>query len=356
MSEQTSPQPSFRVQEEDPATLLEPLAELLRATRNRTERDAVQLLRWKYLDNPDGRAVVWTIRSRGGELVGFTACIPRRTHVAGRGVVAWNGADFSILPQYRTLGPAIELRRQATIAIAQGRADFLYAHPNSQMAAVHRRVGHLPLGEMQRWARPLGVAERLPTGGWKTPLRSIARLVIDPLLHCAQSPLLLRSRGVRVAPRVEFDERFDRLFARHAGRFEVVGVRDARYLNWRWAPDSGTNAQLLLDELDSEVQGFAIVTEQPDQLLVRDLFPAHEPQVVQRLLAAASRQAIARRRPNVSFTLLDSSPLHSLLPNQLFSRRADASEAFVFFPPNRADLEPVGRASAWYLTSGDRDV
>jgi hypothetical protein len=74
------------------------------------------------------------------------------------------------------------------------------------------------------------------------------------------------------------------------------------------------------------------------------------------LLAAASRQAIARRRPNVSFTLLASSPLHSLLPNQLFSRRADASEAFVFFPPNRADLEPVGRASAWYLTSGDRDV
>jgi len=74
------------------------------------------------------------------------------------------------------------------------------------------------------------------------------------------------------------------------------------------------------------------------------------------LLAAASRLAITQRRPNISFTLLASSPLHTLLRNQLFSQRPDVSEAFVFFPPNRTDLEPVGRATAWYLTSGDRDA
>ncbi|MFM8582613.1 MAG: hypothetical protein ACKOFW_14040, partial [Planctomycetaceae bacterium] len=290
-----------------------------------------------------------------GELVGFTACVPRRVRVAGRELMAWNGADFTILPEFRTLGPALELRRQATIAITQGRADFLYAHPNSRMAAVHRRVGHQPLGEMQRWARPLSVAERIPTGGWKTPLRGIARSVIDPLLHGLLSPLL-RSRGVRVAPRVEFDERFDRLFDRHAGRLEVVGVRDARYLNWRWAQESGAHAWLLLDERDSELEGFAIVTAESDHCLIRDLFPTHDSRVIRRLLVAASRLALTQRRPNISFTLLASSPLHSLLPNQLFSQRPDVSEAFVFFPPNRTDLEPVGRVTAWYLTSGDRDA
>jgi len=345
---------SFRIREEDPATILPELVALLKATRARPERLEDGHLRWKYLENPDGPAVVWTLRSASGALMGFTACLPRRMRVAGRDRWAWNGADFSILPEYRTLGPAVELRRQATQAIDAGRADFLYAHPNPRMAVIHRRVGHRLLGEMRRVARPLTMRGRLPTAGWKAPSAWLVQTLVDPLLRKSQK-LLLGGRQVRIHPHVVFDARFDRLFAREEHAFEVVGVRDARYLNWRWGPGSGADPLLLTLESDREVQGFAILSRSDDGVRIRDLFPQHQPALVQTLVAAACRWSLEHHIPTVSLTALAGQPLFTTPRHRLFSQRPDVSEVFIYHPPGRTELEPVSRASAWCMTSGDRD-
>ncbi|RPI83368.1 MAG: hypothetical protein EHM42_08485, partial [Planctomycetaceae bacterium] len=131
------------VAEEPVEPALAEVRELL--VRTRTYDISLDRLRWMYLANPDGPAVLWTVRQEG-ELQGFTACLPRRMRVNGQPLRAWIGADFSMDPRQRTLGPAALLRRQARLGIEAGRADFLYAHPNERMALVHRRVGHQALG------------------------------------------------------------------------------------------------------------------------------------------------------------------------------------------------------------------
>ena len=101
---------SFEVTEEPLDRVRGAAVSLLNATR----RDPIDESRfdWMYRSNPDGPAVLWSVRETGSaDLAGFTVALPRRMIVDGELRSAWNCADFSMDPRYRTLGPAIKLRR-----------------------------------------------------------------------------------------------------------------------------------------------------------------------------------------------------------------------------------------------------
>src|SRR5262245_46663786 len=104
---------AYEVIEEDPDRI-EPLARAaLEATRG--EPAHPRRFAWLYRANPDGAAVVWSVRrSETGEFAGFTAGLPRRMFVSGRECLCWNCSDFSIYPRFRALGVAVKLRRAAT--------------------------------------------------------------------------------------------------------------------------------------------------------------------------------------------------------------------------------------------------
>ena len=158
------------------------------AVLDATRRHDVDVTRfqWLYCDNPDGPAVLWAIRkAETGEMAGFTVALPRRMLVNGEIVRAWNGADFSILPRFRTLGLAIKLRRAAKDGVDAGRVDFLYAHPNEKMAVIHGKVGHTPIGEMVRYAKVLKTAPYIERKVGSGALAAVGGAVMDPLLRFA---------------------------------------------------------------------------------------------------------------------------------------------------------------------------
>src|SRR5579872_5481225 len=127
---------TYEVQEIPANSVGESIIALFNQTR-RYKRDATRF-DWLYFKNPDGPAVLWTVKeSATGELAGFTVALPRRMLVDGIVRCCWNCADFSIHPNHRSLGPAIKLRRAAKDAINAGQVDFLYAHPNEQMEVIH---------------------------------------------------------------------------------------------------------------------------------------------------------------------------------------------------------------------------
>lgn len=345
------------VREESAGQVLDEVLALLNLTRPRRGERELDFLRWKYLENPDGVAVVWTLRTRPeGKLVGFTACIPRRVLVRGSEHLAWVGADFSIHPAFRTLGPAVKLRRQASIEINAGRADFLFAHPNDKMAAIHARCGHVPLGAMIQLARPLQLASKIASRKGGAVLKYVARWGIDPLLRSVMRLWNPQSSTIQKLSNPVFDQRFDRLFATHARSVPVLGVRDSRYLNWRWHLRSGERAQVLVDLEGGELRGFAVYTIDDREIAIRDLFPGHDTHVMNRLLSAVVREGVVCGISGLRTYFLEGNPLISLMRNRYFFDRMEPTTSYVYVPPRSPLYDDVTNHQSWFMSVADRDV
>lgn len=330
------------------------------ATLNANRSDGVERARfeWLYKDNPQGQAIVWSVRrSETGDVAGFTSALPRWVAVEGELRPAWNCADFSMHPKHRTLGPAIRLRRAAREGVDQGRVEFLYAHPNPRMAVIHNKVGHQALGRMVRMARVLRTAPYL-----RRKLKSA--LASDAIGAIGDQVMRLGSREFRhrcgtkvdVVKDIRFDDRFDALFDVAKSELSVVGVRDAAYLNWRYADNPLHETDALLANEDGELRGYLLFFVQDGVVHVKDAFPPHDMNVMQDLVVSLIRYGQKIGAASVSFALLESSSLLPILASHGFRQREDCSEMYVYAPEQYAGRNFVVDKDRWALTVGDRDV
>lgn len=330
------------------------------AVMNATRRRAVNGDRfdWLYNANPDGPAVIWSLRKCGtGEMVGFTSCLPRRMLVNGEMRRAWIGSDFSVLPRYRTLGLAVKLRRAAKDAIDAGEADFLYAHPNDRMAVIHQRAGHSFVGLMQRYARVLRTGPLLEE---RVKLRMFGKLggaVLDPFLRIADPERRFRRRyRIERTDKAAFDARFDRLFDVATPRRAIIGVRDALYLNWRYGRNPLTESRLVTALDGDRLAGYLVFNLEDDTLVIKDVFPATDAVLVRDLLAEVTRWGRELRVRSASFTVFQPHPILPTLRQLGYRPRPEQSQMFAYASPEAADRQGFDQAEHWQITVGDRDV
>lgn len=330
------------------------------AVLDATRQHAVDVSRfeWLYRGNPDGEAVLWAIReSNTGEMAGFTVALPRRMLVNGDVRMAWNGADFSILPRFRTLGLALKLRRAAKNGIDAGEADFLYAHPNEKMAVIHAKVGHSPVGKMVRYAKVLKTEAYLKQRVGSGALAAVGAAVADPLLRIAGAESRHRAKyDTRLLETLHFDEQFDQLFQQTAPQNGVVGIRDSQYLNWRYRDNPLDSPQVILAEKSGHLAGYLVFVVQDEVGYLKDLFPMNDPQVARDLLSKATRIGRKLGLSSLSFTLLNSNPLLPALADFGFRERSGSSQMFGYAPPESSLASVVLDAASWWITVGDRDV
>jgi hypothetical protein len=344
----------YRVERVDPAPHLERLHGILQATRPAPLSEA--WLRWRYLDNPDGPAATWVLRAPDGELAGFTVCLPRRWLARGRPLRAWIGADFSMLPRYRTLGLALRLRRAAREAIDAGEADLLVSFPNEKMATIHRQAGHARLGALTRLARPVAAAAYLARAVRPRALAATVAPLADLALRALEALPRLRSSNLTVGPaqRAVFDDRFDALFAAAAPHHGPLGVRDARHLHWRFGAAPGPPHGVLPASRGAALAGYAIFVAQAGLLHLVDAL-ADAPEVYRQLFAALAPEARRHGATAASATLVAGAALVPPLNTLGYRPREERAELYGYLPERlRPDLP--SDAAAWHLTIGDRDL
>lgn len=351
---------SFTVQREEPLPLLDRLREILIETRHMNI--SPERMRWMYQANPDGAAALWTIRERtSGKLAGFTVGLPRRMIVAGQSRLGWNCADFSVLPAYRTLGLAIRLRRAAREEIDAGRMDLLYAHPNERMQPIHERAGHVGVGSILRYAFVLRAAryvrERVRPPWLGAAAGRIVGATVDPLLYL-RSPAGRRRSSVEIqienAPR--FDDRFDRLFADNAGALAVQGVRDARYLHWRYAAHPIYRTQAVVARRDGMLVGYALFTQHEGVAILKDVFPPLGREIVADLVCGLLRYLRSTNAETVSFWALEGNPVATALLELGFLRRPEISQMFAYAATRSSMQSCLFDRRSWHITHGDRDI
>jgi len=352
----TVPTARFEVAQESAAEFLPSAISLLNATRRGDFEK--RRLNWLYLDNPDGEALVWVVRSsESGDVAGFAAALPRRMSVEGREKAGLNCADLSVHPNFRRQGVATLLRSATRKAVDEGRFAFLYAHPNDRAAGAHVKAGHVCVGQMQRWARPvrLGrfVAEKLGGGSGSRFVGS----AIDSTVNVLGRPVRQqRSTSNDVAMSIRFDERFDRLWSSSRVAAPVLGVRDATYLNWRYAESPLYDVHAILAEDMGELTGYLLFRIAGCVAHILDVFPPTDSAVTQRLLDKAIREFWRLGLASASVTMLNAGEFPELVRARGFRRRSESSGMYAHANADLASRDVVESQESWFVMVGDRDA
>ena len=349
------------IREADPQTDRQVMMDCL--LRNRTryeENDAFEArFDWAYRDNPHGQGKAWlAVDQNKNHVVGFTSAFPRRVMVAGELLTGWNCADFSIDQEYRTLGVAMKLRRAAKECVDRGEFDFLFAHPNNRMLAVHEKVGHQAIGKMVRYAALLRLEQKLQAlTGNKVASQALAALG-NPFLRLA-TPGSARAGQYKFCVREEknFGAEYDRLFEKALAQHRVIVQRDSAYLTWRFLRNPLYRTCSLRMQYGEDLKGYVLFYEAKGAVHVMEWLAEggkEEALILLRALVQHLRQAGIN---SVSLRLHDLNPWLAAAQQLGFRYRDDATSTVIAYSNSTQPYATtVLDGKTWFMTVGDRDI
>ena len=315
-----------------------------------TESNAARFA-WLYERNPHGSPRAWVARDANrGEVIGLGSAFPRYLcHPEGR-ELAWVLGDFCIHPDYRTLGPAIQLQRVFLEEAGAGRLAFWYDFPSQAMVAVYRRLGLAPTHQLTRFAQILRYDRKL------APLlrsRRLAAILATPVNWMA------RMSAGHGAGRYEIEilrgacgPEFTELSREVQGTFGLFSERTAEYLNWRYA-DPLRRYELATAKLEGRLRGWAAYHLSDADAQIVDLVAPDEA-VMRTLIRTLTRRFLGSGVGTVSVPLLSTHVWVPSLRGLGFHPR-ESSPVITGGHQGSAALAHLARGGSWFLWNGDRD-
>jgi hypothetical protein len=215
------------------------------------------------------------------------------------------------------------------------------------MAAIHRRMGLKPAGEMVRLVYPLRVdrlvAEALPSGPLATALRHAGNRVL-----AFREAVRRRDPSVRINLRgPEFETDVEPGIESGGG---VLVEHSAAYLNWRYRADPRQAASVLSARRgEGEKESFLVFRRSEEALHIWDAFGVEDLGILRELILEAVDIARASGAAAVTVGMSDRHPFIRVFEKVGFHRRASAP-FFAYVRPGVFE-ENV----PWFLMDGDRD-
>src|SRR5690606_26941462 len=240
---------------------------------------------WFYAE-PEAGPPLLQLLTANGQPAGVCSAGRRRMLRDGHALDAGVLVDLAVLPEHRSLGPALILQ-QRLLAAARERFALLYGFPNARAAPVFRRIGYRVLGDLVRHVRVLRpgryFARRMPDA-----LARPAGVLID---LCVRLHDFLRSLGadpLAACWRDRADARMQALWEASARPDGVVAVRDLAHLQWRFdrAPPPRFRYLLLEDPHRRAPCAWFATRVRGDTLHVYDYWSLHGPALGTRHIAA----------------------------------------------------------------------
>jgi hypothetical protein len=197
---------------------------------------------WIYRQNPSGRAIVCTVQHTASqEKIGLIAVCRRQIWTPNGLVNAGIFCDLVTDKAHRTLGPAILLMQEALAAAKQLGLGRVYGWPNEKSIVLFKRFPTAELGQVKIFRRYFNwstmFAEKMP----RIPAFLLGGVVKSlDVFFCTLSQLVL-NRFFSIKHHDDFGDEFDELWTKSRERYDEIGVRDSRFLNWRFGKNSDCN-------------------------------------------------------------------------------------------------------------------
>jgi GNAT superfamily N-acetyltransferase len=212
---------------------------------------------WQFRDNPAGDPVL-ALAQDHDRIVGQYAVIPTRFSVQGKETCFALSCDTMIDPDYRRQGLFTALARKAYQRIeSEGRIATVWGFPNE--ASLPGFTRHLDWRLLTDF--PLKVAPLRPL----TMLRARLGLKKEACNMPAErkgdsvAPACAHIPGLQVEPVTRFDKEYDELWNRRRDLAPVIQIRDAAYLNWRYAGVPGFGYRPFAIRSSGRLLGYMVI-------------------------------------------------------------------------------------------------
>jgi len=322
--------------------------------RNLPEAPA-QRYDWLYLS---GMADGWLLETSGGEPIGSAGLMHRRMRLVGHDCRCGQAVDLNVDREHRFAAPALKLQRAVTSTVRDGRFDLIYAFANAQSTPLLRRVGYRPMGELQRWVKPLRLGPRLCQRHQGGPTRKLATRIAMPLVRLT-SPETYRypDRLRRIKVVEQFDQRFDELWATSSGRWGIAGERTAEYLDWRFLHCPGAGHRILvLENFEGDLQAYIVYRRRESFAYLADFFSGSRKAL--RLLMAGFLRRMRRTGIEAVVALwFGAADVTQTLRHFGFWRRPSGLNTLVYADDARLGVarDTLLDRQQWFLTAADFD-
>lgn len=310
---------------------------------------------WLYKSNPHGIATAWlAIAAATESVVGVAAAFPRIIYCNGRRVKSVVFGDFCIDPQYRSLGPALQLQQACLQPINAGDVDCCYDFPSANMMAVYRRLRISETGTMVRLAKPLRVdrkvREFVSVPGISQSISLVGNLFLrltdgfSSASHDLQCSFQQQPCG----------EEFTLLAEQTGDRCGIHIERSAAYLNWRFLSHPLLRHEMMTVRNQGKLVGYAVFTQTGEDATLIDLFGFPDQNILRGLVQSLFAQLRKRGVVMISAPIYSSHPWMSMLGDLGFKKR-ETTPVVIHWAPRLRNQATTNSAATWCLISGDRD-
>lgn len=307
---------------------------------------------WFYCKNPQGEGQVNFLHCASEvEPIGFLGMGARNWSVCGRDVKAGVLVDFVVHPKHRTALPALKLQRYGRERGAQT-AQILIGLPDVKAVPIFKRLGAQFGFDLWRYVRitRYGAYLRRYLPG---PLAALAGAVLDALgaLEIAARLAGTEFDGAWVH---EFDDRFDALWAALDKKKLCVGVRDRRFLSWRFSaqPCRSYRTFAVTRRTDGALQMYFVCEMSGNSLVVKDLLGLGDEAAWRVGLLLLSRAARKLGAAVVSIQVKSNDVLASALRTSRFVPRDSRPFFAMVDGPTATNMA----GASWYITQADEDI
>lgn len=326
---------------------------------------------WLYQRNPNGPGQAWFATDQDNDaILSARPIFPWRVRVLGKEVIAAQAGDALTHPAYRRKGIFTSLMRAAWSDLAEQGIPFIYTFPNEASISIHRKVetgvsvhtGGYEVGRLRRMVKYLQTQQLLSPILGRNFVSEKAGKFVDVM-----APLLTErhvrdcSAQVTITTVRRFDNRFDVLWNRASQAFSVIGVRDSKYLNWRYADNPKKRYILLSAERGEEVLGFAILeikhlSNGLTEGYLAELFAGRDTRTVKHLIVEMADYCRKHGVARIVAWASEGCDYARALQSMGFIPRKDVAYFVVHVLSDLPYREVLLDNKNWFVTLGDRDV
>lgn len=221
--------------------------------------------RWKFRDDPVGSTELIVVAEAEGRIIGQFASVYLPLEFGDTIVRAAYDVDIIVHPNFRKglkgvhrsiYDLQLKICTEQNIPFAIGGPNR-YAYPIAIRFFNYKDLDSLPF-LLRRLNWRLAVKTRIP---WlPLPLLAHVRRVSN-LYYRTTLALhsIIKRRRIEVKMVSSFDDRIDTFWEKVKGNYGIIGVRDQRHLNWRYADKPNDHYDIFIAEENGEIVGYTVL-------------------------------------------------------------------------------------------------
>lgn len=229
------------------------------------KRRDLEMWKWRYFDNPSKwktvriLAVVAELQHR---IVGQYCAIPRLFKYKDSYAKTAQGLDNLIAPDHRSLKVQFEMSQYVDKIVAREGISVGFGFPNEVAYLVGKTfLDYRDLAEISVLFKRLNFV-----GSLKVRLQRLPNIIYKMTSFLGAYFFRIETffkqikhvKGLEIVPLERFTKDFDALWQKVKDKYNIIGVRDERYLNWRYV-DRPRFSYTIFCARKEELEGFIIL-------------------------------------------------------------------------------------------------